>query len=160
MRTYMKTVLFSLLTLVLFFFSAGLLAAEPVKPGPGDRCPVCGMFVAPYAAWVAQIEFKDGARVFFDGPKDLFKFYLKLPQDGAGKSKNNIAGIYVTEYYSAKPAAADALFYIVGSDVLGPMGKELVPVAGKKAAKVFVRDHAGRTILTFEQVTLKTLAGL
>ncbi|HHD62937.1 MAG TPA: nitrous oxide reductase accessory protein NosL [Desulfobulbaceae bacterium] len=156
----MKRFIFLLTVTILLLSSVCLLAAEPVKPGPRDRCPVCGMFVAPYPAWIAQIEFNDGSRVFFDGAKDMFKFYLNLPAEGEGHSRKTIAGIYVTEYYSAKAAAADTLLYVVGSDVLGPMGKELIPVAGKKAAQTFARDHAGRTILTFDQVTKKILAGL
>jgi len=160
MRSFMKRLIFLLTATTLLLSSVFLLAAEPVKPGPKDRCPVCGMFVAPYAAWIAQIAFNDGSRVFFDGPKDMFKFYLKLPQDGKNHSRKTIAGIYVTEYYSTKTAAADTLLYVVGSDVLGPMGKELVPVAGKEAARIFARDHGGRTILTFDQVTGKILAGL
>ncbi len=156
----MKRLILLITATTLLLFSVCLLAAEPVKPGPKDRCPVCGMFVAPYAAWTAQIAFNDGSLVFFDGPRDMFKFYFKLPRDGKNRSRKTITGIYVTEYYSAKAAAADSLLYVVGSDVLGPMGKELVPVAGKETARTFARDHGGRTILTFDQVTEKILAGL
>ncbi len=68
-------------TLLLFFVLPTILSAAPVKPGPRDRCPVCGMFVSKYPNWIAQIEFKDGSREFFDGPKDMFRYYLKRPED-------------------------------------------------------------------------------
>jgi nitrous oxide reductase accessory protein NosL len=42
---------------------------------------------------------------------------------------------------------------VVGSDVLGPMGHEMVPLAGKEDAADFIKDHKGTRILTFEQVT-------
>ena len=36
-----------------FFLSvrASLWASDLHMPGAGDRCPVCGMFVAPYPEW-------------------------------------------------------------------------------------------------------------
>ena len=50
----------------------------PLSPGPGDKCPVCGMFVAKYPDWVGEIIFTDGSVAFFDGAKDLFKYYFNL----------------------------------------------------------------------------------
>ena len=43
-------------------------------------------------------------------------------------------------------AAADAVLYVVGSDVLGPMGADLVPVSGPDAAKRFASEHGGRVV--------------
>ena len=45
---------------------------KPVKPSPKDKCPVCGMFVAKYPDFVAQVIFQDGSYAVFDGAKDLF----------------------------------------------------------------------------------------
>ena len=53
-------------------FVGSLPAAEPQMPEKKDRCPICGMFVAPYPDWIATIVFKDDSQVFFDGCKDLF----------------------------------------------------------------------------------------
>ena len=75
-------------------------ATEPLPPGPDDRCAVCGMFVEKYHPWVATIVFADGGQVFFDGPKDLFRYLLDLEkfkvQDRA------ISGVYVTDYYRVR----------------------------------------------------------
>ena len=49
-------------------------AEEAPVPGPKDRCGVCGMYVAMYPQWIASIRFDDGPTVFFDGPKDMFRF--------------------------------------------------------------------------------------
>ncbi len=139
--------------LLLLLNYPGTLAADPVKPGSRDRCPVCGMFIAPYPTWIAQIEFSDGSREFFDGPKDMFRYYLRLQEDTSPHSKGNIAGIYITEYYSTKMMRVDKIFFVTGSDILGPMGKELIPVYGKEAAEAFKREHGGKALFTFEQVT-------
>jgi len=80
------------------------------------------MFVAPYHDWVAAIEFRDGPRFYFDGPKDLFVCFFDLPTYRKGASLTDIADIYVTEYYSTELVDAREVFFVTDSDVLGPMG--------------------------------------
>lgn len=144
-----------LIFLFLFHLAAGpALAVEPAAPGKKDRCPVCGMFVAPYPEWISTIVLKDGSQLFFDGSKDLFRYYLALPAEQA----KQIESIHVTEYYSTRLMKAEELFFVLGSDVYGPMGKELIPVAGKKPAQTFLRDHQGSEILTFDQVDTSKLS--
>lgn len=156
-----KKVFLSLtVTFFLLFVFCGPLSAEPVQPGPKDRCPICGMFVAAYPDWVAQIEFKDGSREFFDGPKDLFHFYLGLPEANNPRSREAVAHVYVTEYYSTKLMEAESLLYVRGSDVLGPMGKEMIPVQGRKPAETFKQDHNGEDIFSFDQITLEALPSM
>ena len=48
---------------------------------------------------------------------------------------------------------ARSAFYVIGSDVLGPMGHELLPFEELEAAEEFLEDHEGKTILRFEEVT-------
>ncbi len=126
-------------------------------PDKNDRCPICGMFVAPYPDWIATIVFKDGQQIFFDGCKDLFRFYFKLPQGEGQRARNEIDEIYVTEYYSTQLVPIDSVFFVLGSDVYGPMGKELIPVSGKEFAETFMRDHSGIRILPFNKITPETL---
>jgi nitrous oxide reductase accessory protein NosL len=137
--------------LVVWLFLIPPLARAVEKPGPRDRCPVCGMFVAPYPSWLAIIAFNDGSQLFFDGPKDLFRFYLDWPEKES-RRKSDIAAIYVTEYYSTRLMKVAEVLFVTGSDVYGPMGQELVPVAGREVAAGFKRDHRGAKIITFAQV--------
>ncbi len=51
----------------------------------------------------------------------------------------------------------DKAYYVVGSDVLGPMGHELIPFASEKDAKTFLVDHRGQKILHFKDVTPELL---
>jgi nitrous oxide reductase accessory protein NosL len=150
------------ITLCAFFFLAGLAgtaSGEPaVAPGPKDRCAVCGMFVAPYPNWVALIEFRDGSRAFFDGPKDMFVFFFDLAKYRPQARPEDIAGILVTEYYTTRLMAARDVYFVVGSDVMGPMGKELVPVAGRENAETFQRDHGGTKIMQFDGKNLVELS--
>lgn len=138
---------------VVFFATPGF--AEPVKlakPGPRDTCPVCGMFVAKYPEWIATVQYRDGHAHHFDGAKDMFKYLHDLPKWAPGHQAENIASIGVTEYYSVSLIDARKAFYVIGSDVLGPMGHELVPLETIEDADEFLADHKGVRILRFDEV--------
>jgi nitrous oxide reductase accessory protein NosL len=132
----------------------------PAKPGPKDKCPVCGMFVKKYPDWVAQVVFKDGTHAFFDGAKDLFKYCLNLKKYSPAHTQADIEAVYATDYYRLEPVDAYTAHYVAGSDVYGPMGRELIPFEKAEDAKEFMKDHRGKTIVRFRDVTpelLKTL---
>ena len=135
--------------LLLFLTSYAALAGQPSPPGDKDRCAVCGMFVAPYPDWVAVIEFKDGSKAYFDGPKDMFVYFFDLAKYRPGATIDDIAALFVTEYYSTKMENLHDVFLVTGSDVTGPMGYELVPVKGRENAETFLRDHGGKKIMQF-----------
>ncbi len=130
------------------------------EPKPTDTCPVCGMFVAKYPAWVATVLYKDGHAHHFDGAKDLFKYLLDMPKWAPSHRAEDVEKIGVTEYYGLKQIDAYAAYYVIGSDVLGPMGHELIPLASKEDAEEFLQDHAGKTILLFNQVILEIVQNL
>ncbi|HCK82350.1 MAG TPA: nitrous oxide reductase accessory protein NosL [Candidatus Competibacter sp.] len=129
-------------------------------PGPKDTCPVCGMFVSLYPDWVATALYKDGHAHHFDGAKDLFKYLLNLPTYAPDHTQADIAATGVTDYYGVKRLDARAAWYVVGSDVLGPMGHEPVPLATRADAEEFQRDHKGKRILRFDEVTPTVLENL
>ena len=131
-----------------------------MDPDEKARCPVCGMFVARYTAWLGQIRFQDDQVVWFDGAKDLFRFYFDVPRYAPGRTTNQIRTLRVTDYYSVSQVDGYQCRYVIGSDILGPMGHELIPFAMDQAAQEFLRDHHGRQILTFEELATETLAHL
>lgn len=145
-----------LLVLVLLIDAAFLpgasAAAEFTVPTAKDKCPVCGMFVHKYRKWAAEIVFKDGSYVVFDGCKDMFKYYFNMAKYTKKRSRDDIADMYVTEYYTLEVHKAADLLFIVGSDVLGPMGHELIPVKGEDAARIFMIGHSGDKALRFDEI--------
>lgn len=128
------------------------------KPGPKDLCPVCGMLVSKYPNWVAVALYKDGHAHYFDGAKDMFKYLQEYPKYAPGHRKEDLAGLYVTEFYGLAKVDAKKAFYVTGSDVLGPMGHEFIPLETRADAEEFLKDHKGRKIYTFEQVTADIVA--
>ena len=140
--------------LLLAALSAAMAGSLPgLTPGAKDRCPVCGMFVAKYPDWLAQVRFNDQKTLFFDGAKDFFKYYFRMASYYPGKSTADVAAVYVTDYYTMGAIDAVTAFFVVGSDVYGPMGWELIAFASATDAEQFMRDHRGRQILRFEAVT-------
>jgi copper chaperone NosL len=130
------------------------------KPAQTDTCPVCGMFVSKYPSWVATVEYKDGHAHHFDGAKDLFKYLLDMPKWAPGHKAEDIKAIGVTEYYSLKMIDAKQAFYVIGSEIYGPMGHELVPLESMEDAKEFMQDHKGVKVMFFDQVKQKLLINL
>jgi nitrous oxide reductase accessory protein NosL len=133
--------------------AAASAGGEAWKPGPRDKCPVCGMFVARYPDWIATADLADGSRAVFDGSKDLFKFLSDPGKFLPGRTRAQVKAVTVTDYYTLAPVDAREAFFVLGGDVLGPMGRELVPFARREAAEEFRRDHRGTRILAFGEVT-------
>lgn len=127
-----------------------------VQVEENEKCPVCGMFVAKYPRWAAKLFFthNDHEHDFsFDGVKDLMKFYFNPQKWGDYKvSKDMPNTMLVTDYYSQKGIDGKKAFYVVGSDVYGPMGHELIPFESYEDAKVFKEDHSGTKIIEFDNI--------
>jgi copper chaperone NosL len=134
--------------------------AVPLVPTKTDKCPVCGMFVAKYPDFLAQIIFTDGSYALFDGVKDMFKYYFAMQKYNNGKSPADITFVYVNDYYSMAPVEGRTSWYVAGSDVFGPMGRELIPFTQKKDALEFMKDHAGKELLPFDAITPELIKGL
>lgn len=151
-RIFFKQGIATLLIWMTAVISVSAADISPQMPSKEDKCPVCGMFVYKYPDWIAEIIFTDGTIYFFDGAKDLFKFYLDLKKYVPHKNIDEIAAIYVTEYYHMKLIDAKAAFFVIGSDVYGPMGKELIPLETEADAREFLQDHKGDRMVKFEHV--------
>jgi len=148
------------LTLTLWFSFSYSGDRKPVKPSPRDKCPVCGMFVAKYPDFLAEILFKDGSSVFFDGTKDMFKYYLNLKKHQPSRNISDIDSIYVTNYYDLTLTDGLSAFYVLGSDIYGPMGRELIPFEKEADAREFMKDHQGKSVLRFKEITYEILKSL
>jgi copper chaperone NosL len=129
-------------------------------PPARAKCPVCGMFVAKYPDWTGAIVYKDAATVYFDGPKDLFTYFLNPGRYDPDRMRSDIVSLYVKDYYALTFIDGRGAFYVIGGDVLGPMGKELVPFATRSDADGFLHDHRGKKVLRFGEITKETLKTL
>jgi nitrous oxide reductase accessory protein NosL len=129
-----------------------------VKVNEHEKCPVCGMFTYKYPKWAAQIYYKEGDNKkhwSFDGVKDLMKFYFDAMKWGDYKiaKRENITKILVTDYYSQNAIDGTKAYYVIRSDIYGPMGHEFIPFESLDDAKTFKKDHFGTKIFKFEEIT-------
>ncbi|MGB6067082.1 MAG: nitrous oxide reductase accessory protein NosL [Desulfomonilaceae bacterium] len=132
----------------------------------GQKCPVCGMVIGGTGRQAVTVTFKDGhvtgfhgvaAAVFkdghvvgFEGARCLF-IYNSVPQ----KYHVNVADIahqYVTDYTSKKMIDLAKAFLVLGSNVKGPMGYDLVPFSSKEEAAKFASENDGKWIVQLHEV--------
>jgi len=151
-----------MIIIAMLFTGPVAMAADgaPSAVAKTDKCPVCGMFVARYPDFLTQVIFTDDTRAFFDGAKDMFKYCFNLKKYQPAKKMSDIAFVQVTDYYSVTQIDGRKAWYVVGSDVFGPMGRELIPFTKKSDAAEFMKDHAGKKLLRFEAVTPGIIKGL
>jgi len=125
------------------FAKSNVAPVTKIEVPKDAKCPICGMFVAKYPQWVALY---DGEKKFyFDGVKDMMKYAYarKLSSDK----------FYVSDYYKLSKLEASKAFYVIGSNVYGPMGNELIPFATQEEALSFSRDHNGQKVIAFDEIT-------
>ena len=151
------------LTILLLVFSVQGSIAAGSKAGEGinkqSRCPVCGMFVAKYPQWLTQINMSDGSAEVFDGVKDMMAYYFSPQQFGAAEG-NTVEEVWVKAYYSQDWVDGKKAVYVLGSDVYGPMGLELIPFSSQAGAENFFKDHHGSKMYSFSEITPDVIESL
>ncbi len=96
------------------------------------RCASCGMALDPTSRWYAEVTL-GGRTEGFDTPKCALRWRLGPGSGGA---------LSVRGYYGQQKLAGEDVVFAVGSDVLGPMGADLVPVEPVHEAKFRSEHHA------------------
>jgi nitrous oxide reductase accessory protein NosL len=130
------------------------------------KCPVCGMVIGGKNGQGVTIDFKEGrivgfhgvaAAVFkdnrvvgFDGGRCLF-VYNSVPQKYNVDVKD-IAYQYVTDFVSKKMIDLPKAFLVLGSEVKGPMGYELIAFSSMAEASKFASENEGKWIVQLHEV--------
>jgi len=149
----------SKLEAVAYYVSNGSmkLSGKHIDVPAEAKCPVCGMFVSKYPKWAARMTHDDKTH-YFDGVKDMMKYYIF---DGDFPyNRSHISEITVSDYYTLEEIPAKEAFYVLDSDIFGPMGRELIPFKSQKSAKAFMDDHNGKAMVKFDQITDKMVMAL
>lgn len=106
---------------------------------------------------VAAAVFKDGRVVGFDGARCMF-VYNSIPQ----KYNVNVADIaqqYVTDFVSKKMIELPRAFLVLGSEVKGPMGYDLIAFSNKEEAAKFASENDGKWIVQLHEITRAAQTG-
>lgn len=112
------------------------------------RCALCGMRVTRGAAFSSGASPASGEAVLFDSVKCMFRW---LGQHADARDP------WVTEHLSRGERPARDVVYVMGSDLEGPMGADLVPVDTREHAEQLRESHHGTRVLAFAEVTSEIL---
>ena len=139
--------------------SSQVAVKQPMEIADDVSCGKCGMYPAKYPRWHSQIIFKDDSMTPFDGCKCMFNFLFGMEKFDNTHSIDDVAVIWVKDFDTGKWINAADAQYVVGSNMMGPMGKELIPFADQAAAMKFHQEQGG-TLMKYAEITpdvLKTL---
>jgi len=134
-------------------------ANAPREIAEDAACGKCGMFPARYQQWQTQIIFNDGTMTPFDGCKCMFSFLFNMNKFDKQHSSGDVAAAWVRDFNTGDWIEAANAHYVIGSDEMGPMGKELIPFADAAAAENFQKEHGGQTA-SYNAISMETLKPL
>lgn len=130
-----------------FLVGAVLLAACKRE----ERCKTCGMKIDRASVWRSELVAADGKVTQFDTPRCALY--------GWRKEKLPAVSMRVREYYDASGPLRDAreLRFVVGGDVVGPMGPDFVPVEPARVTK-FIQDHGAEKAFALDEITAEVIS--
>jgi nitrous oxide reductase accessory protein NosL len=108
--------------------------------------------------WPAEITLKGGQKVFFESPKHAFAYYLSVGEYAKGRKQTDVEAFTVRDWQTGKQVDARKYWYLVGSDIEGPMGADIVPLS-EDGLKKLQATHKGERH-QFNSVTREVLKKL
>jgi nitrous oxide reductase accessory protein NosL len=155
-------------------------APDPVTLTTEDACDVCGMVIPNHPGPSTEIFYRDEQPSGHDNPArfdstwEAFQYHFERADRGWTAS-----AFYVTDYsavdYTVSTAGGDRLIsthpeasafveaedvtFVVGSEVKGAMGRDLVAFSERADAESFADEYGG-SLASFDDVTPETIAQL
>ncbi|WP_448518719.1 nitrous oxide reductase accessory protein NosL [Rhodoflexus sp.] len=148
----MKSSKYFLFTIIFLLISACSSQKSDDNSAENTRCVQCGMPTEEFQAWRGKITGQSATK-YYCSPRCLF---INSQAQGLAATDS----VFVTDYYDQEYIDGRKAFYVIGSDVIGPMGHDLIPLATRQAADDFIVEHKGKQILTFDEVNAETIKQL
>ena len=123
----------------------GLDAFGDMQVSRKDNCSICGMPVHKHLKFATGIELVDGTAFYFCGTQCLVRAWLQ-PDIYLGTPKESVKRSIVTSYFSGNHIQGKDAFFIMGSDVMGPMGPSLIALSNEKERDSFIGRHGGTAV--------------
>jgi hypothetical protein len=131
-------------------FLVGTVALAACRPGAQARCGTCGMKIDFESPWRAEL-LGPSPTVEFDSPRCALL---------AWRNRRVVAKqLLVQEFYDRAWRDGAEVRFVWGSDVVGPMGADFVPVDPTRVGK-FLTDHHASRALALSEITSDVLAEL
>ncbi|MCP3874467.1 MAG: hypothetical protein GY699_15095 [Desulfobacteraceae bacterium] len=122
----------------------------PKKIESHKECPLCGMYPSRYPQFNCQLIFKDGTYEAFDSATGLLLYLLF--SDKTGINPKPVDKIYFKHYLKESWLESSKSFFVIGSEIMGPMGIEFLPVDNKHAAEELKNQENGKEIISFKKI--------
>jgi nitrous oxide reductase accessory protein NosL len=151
---------------------------EPITLGQSDRCEVCGMVIPNHPGPSAQIFYRDRRPSGHDNPArfcstwEAFQYDFERQDEGWTRTVFYVTDYSAVEYELTRDAGdtlvsrhvaagtfvdATTVTFVVGSEVKGAMGRDLIGFSERTDAEAFQADHGG-DLMAFDEVTRDTIA--
>ena len=117
-----------------------------------DRCPVCAMKVKAHNKFSSAIQLSSGRTFYFCGTGCMIRSWMH-PEIFLNVSKGELKKCVVQDYFSGEQADGLNVYWVAGSDVVGPMGPALVPFLNEQQVEVFKNRHGGKAVFRLGEMT-------
>ncbi|RXK49226.1 nitrous oxide reductase accessory protein NosL [Halorientalis pallida] len=155
-------------------------APDPVTLTRADQCELCGMVIPNHPGPVAEVFYAEQRPSGHGNPARFCSTWEAFTYDFERRDRGwERTAFYVTDYsavdYDLITDAGDTLIsthvaasafagatevtFVVGSEVKGAMGRDLIGFSGQDDAAAFRREHGGE-LGTFEEITEATIGQL
>ncbi len=130
----------------------GLDEENQMQISSQDRCPVCGMKVMRYPKFSSAIQLSNRDTYYFCSNGCMLKAWLH-PEIFLKSTRRALSLAVVRDYFSGRQVDGQDVFWIAGSDVIGPMGPAIIALQGKQSVNTFLKRHGGRRVFRLQELT-------
>ena len=117
-----------------------------------DRCPVCAMQVSKHPKFACAVELANGKTFYFCGSGCMIRSWMH-PEIFLGTTKAKLKRSVVQDYFTGKQVSGESVYWVAGSDVIGPMGPALVPLKDEQGLDAFKKRHGAKAVFRLSEMT-------
>ncbi len=117
-----------------------------------DRCPVCAMQVSKHPKFACAVELGNGKTFYFCGSGCMIRSWMH-PDIFLGATKAELKQSVVRDYFTGKQVSGESVYWVAGSDVIGPMGPALVPLKDEQSLAAFKKRHGAKAVFRLSEMT-------
>jgi nitrous oxide reductase accessory protein NosL len=117
-----------------------------------DRCPVCAMQVSKHKKFACAVQLLNGKTFYFCGTGCMIRSWMH-PEIFLGVTKQNLKRSVVQDYFTGEQVPGRSVYWVAGSDVIGPMGPALVPLKNEQHLDVFKKRHGAKAVFRLSEMT-------
>ncbi len=117
-----------------------------------DRCPVCAMKVSKHKKFACAVQLMNGTTFYFCGSGCMIRSWMH-PDIFLGVAKEALKRSVVQDYFTGEQVPGQSVYWVAGSDVIGPMGPALVPLKNEQDLDVFKQRHGAQAVFRLSEMT-------